>query len=136
MSEGPEGSYALHNLLTNLATRVGALEGSMKTFMDNWARQDQLAHDARRTLYERVDLLSRQIERVATDVHNVQQDVAELKKEVEETVMPVVDATVAQRERRTGAKGVWILIGSGVMMAISAVTYVVDKALQFFTHKP
>ena len=131
-----EESYSLHNLLTNLATRVGQLEGSMKTFMDNWARQDQLAHDGRRTVYERVELLSRQIERVAIDVQSVQQDVAEIKKEIDEEIAPNLRTTEAYRQRKDGARGVWILIGSGVMMGISALTYIVDKAIQFFTHKP
>ena len=36
--------YDSSNVLTNLAVRVGQLEGTLKTFMETWARQDQLAH--------------------------------------------------------------------------------------------
>ncbi len=104
--------------------------------MDNWRNQDSAASAGRRVVYEKVDSLSAQIGRIANDVNNVQQDIAELKKEVEEKAMPVVDAIIAEQERKTGAKGVWILIGSGVMMAVSALTYVVDKAVTFFSHKP
>ena len=46
MSDPDMADYNLPNLLTNLAVRVGQVEGTMKTFMDNWARQDQLAHDS------------------------------------------------------------------------------------------
>lgn len=128
--------YSLQNVLTNLATRVGSLEGSMKIFMENWARQDQLAHDARRTLYERVDLLSRQVERVATDVQNIVQDVAELKKEIEEDIAPAVESMEHGRERKVGAKGVWVMIGSGVVAIASMLAYTVDKIASFFVHKP
>jgi prefoldin subunit 5 len=104
--------------------------------MDNWTRQDQLAHEGRRVMFDRLELIAKQIERIATDVENVQQDVAEMKKEIEEEITPTIEMVEKRKERRTGAQGVWILIGSGVMMAISALTYVVDKAITFFTHKP
>ncbi len=128
--------YNLTNIMSNLAVRVGQLEGTVKTFMDNWVRQDLLAHESRRVIFERLDLIGRQIERIATDVGNVQQDVAEMKKEIEEEINPTVEMVEKQRDRQTGARSVWVLVGSGILMAISAVTYVVDKAVTFFSHKP
>jgi hypothetical protein len=133
-SEGG-GSYSLHNVMVNLATRVGSLEGALKTFMENWALQDKLAHDARRTTYERVDLLGRQIERIATDVNNIQQDVAELKKEIDEEVTPVVKAYETQTAKALGAKGVWALIGGVAIAAVSAFAYVADKIAAYLFPK-
>lgn len=124
---GMSDGFNLHNLLTNLAVRVGQLEGTMKTFMDNWARQDQLAHDSRRVVYDRLELIGKQVERIATDVNNVQQDVAELKKEIDEQVMPTVEMVEARRHQRAGAKGVWAMIGAGVVMVASAMAYLADK---------
>lgn len=128
--------YSLQNLLTNLATRVGSLEGSMKTFMENWARQDQLAHDARRTLYERVDLLSRQIERVATDVQNIVQDVAELKKEIEEEITPAVEAVEWSKQRRIGAKSVWAMFGGAIVAFASLLAFLFDKIAAHIWPRP
>lgn len=119
--------FNLHNVLTNLATRVGSLEGAMKMFMENWQRQDQLAHDARKTLYDRVDLLSRQIERVATDVMNIVQDVAELKKEIEEDIAPKVESIEISKQRRIGATSVWAALGAAIVAVASALAFVVDK---------
>ncbi len=128
--------YSLHNIMSNLATRVGQLEGTVKTFMDNWVRQDQLAHDGRRVLHDRLDLIGRQVDRIAVDVQSVQQDVAEMKKEIEEEITPTIEAVENRKHEKTGARGVWVMIGSGILMAISALTYVVDKAITFFSHKP
>ena len=86
------GQDAQH-LLNNVLMRLGQLDGTVKTFMDAWARQDQLANDGRRQIHERLDLLGRQVERVATDMQNVVQDVAELKKELDEEIHPVIKSS-------------------------------------------
>lgn len=124
------------NILTNLAVRVGHLEGTVKTFMDNWARQDQLAHEGRRLTYERLELIGKQIDRIATDVAGVQQDVAELKKEVDEDVMPSIRTAEYNKQRKLGAKGVWAAIGGVVVAAASALAYIADKIASFFFAKP
>lgn len=139
MSAGGSGSgeeyFPGGNVLTNLAVRVGQLEGTVKTFMDNWARQDQLAHEGRRLTYERLELIGKQIDRIATDVTNVQQDVAELKKEVDEEVMPTIQANEFSKQRKIGAKGVWAAIGAAILATASAIAYVADKIASYFLPK-
>lgn len=131
-----DSEYEIHNILANLAARVGQLEGTLKTFMDTWARQDQLAHNSRQVTQDSLNLLGKQIERVATDVQNVQQDVAELKKEIDEQIMPTVDQVQGRRQYAAGAKSVWVMIGAGVMMVASALAYIGDKIASFFYAKP
>jgi hypothetical protein len=130
MSDG----WDLQNILANLAARVGQLEGSMKVFMDNWGRQDQLAHDGRRVMYDRLELLSNQINRIAVDVQNSQQDIAELRKEIEEQVMPTIDTVQNRRHQQAGAKSVWAMIGAGVVAFASALAYLADKLVQYIRH--
>jgi len=76
------------------------------------------------------------VERIAVDILNVQQDVAELKKEVDEQIMPTIDSVEARRHRNTGAKSVWAIIGAAIVMGASAMAYIVDKVLSFFIAKP
>lgn len=123
--------YIPSNILHNLAVRVGQLEGSVKTFMENWSRQDQIAHESRRVMYDRIDLIGKQVDRVATDVQNMQQDIAEMKKEVDERVMPVIETVKGQGHRSAGVKSVWAVIGAGVVMLASALAYVADKITQY-----
>lgn len=134
--DGASLSFQLQNLLTNIATRLGQMEGTVKTFMDNWARQDQLANDGRRILHERLDLVGRQIERVATDVQNIQQDVAELKKELDEDINPVIKSFEGIRHQKIGAKGVWAMIGAAVVATGSIVAFAVDRLMGLVFPKP
>lgn len=129
-------TFDTRNIIHNLAVRVGQLEGTLKTFMETWARQDQLAHESRRVTYDRLELIGKQVERVATDVQNVQQDVAELKKEIDEQIMPTVDHIQGRRQYAAGAKSVWVMIGAGVVMVASALAYIGDKIASFFFAKP
>jgi hypothetical protein len=121
--------------LTNLAVRLGQLEGTVRTFMDAWARQDTIAHESRRVVYDRIELIGKQVDRVATDVQNIQQDVAELKKEIDEQVMPVIDASEERKHQRVGAKSVWALIGAVTIAAASAMAYIADKVAAYFVPK-
>ncbi len=125
-----------HNILTNLAVRVGQLEGSVKTFMDAWGRQDAIAHESRRVVYDRIELIGKQVDRVAIDVQNIQQDVAELKKEIDEQVMPVVEATNAKKHRAAGAAAVWAMVSAGVLALASVLAYIGDKVAQYIVPKP
>lgn len=128
--------YSPSNVLTNLAVRVGQLEGMVKTFMETWARQDALAHESRRIVYDRLELIGKQVERIATDVENVQQDIAELKNEIDDKIMPVIDTVTAKGHRLAGAKGVWAMIAAAVVAAASGLAYVGDKIAQYFISKP
>jgi hypothetical protein len=124
--------YDLRNIVTNLAVRVGQLDGTLKTFMETWARQDQLAHESRRVTYDRLELVGQQVTRVATDVLNVQQDVAELKKEVDDKIMPTIESVEDRRQQRIGAKSVWALVGAAVMTVASALAYLADRIVSLF----
>ena len=125
-----------HNILTNLAVRVGSLEGTVRTFMDRWKDQDDAASLGRRVTHEKIELLAMQIERLANDLRGVQQDIAELKNEVDEEIMPTVRSTEFARERQAGAKGVWAFIAGAVLAAASALAYIADKALSYLVPKP
>ncbi len=128
--------YSLQNLLTNLANRMGQLEGQQKMFMENWARQDSLAHESRRMVYERIELLTRQVERMATDVTSIQQDVAEMKKEIEEEITPTIEAVENRKHRAAGAKGVWALVGATIISLGSALAFIADKVAGHLWPKP
>lgn len=122
------------NILTNLAVRVGQLEGTLTTFMNTWRAQDDAAALGRRVTHEKIELISLQVERLANDLRSVQQDIAELKMEVDEEIMPTVRVTQFARERDAGAKSVWALIGAGTVAMASAMAYLADKLVQYLRH--
>ena len=120
----------------DIVGRLGQLEGTIKTFMSQWAGQDQAAQSGRRVVYERLELLSSQINRVATDVQAMQQDVAEMRNDIDEKITPHIEDYRASKERKLGAKAVWALIGGVIIAIASAMAYIGDKVVSYFIAKP
>lgn len=118
--------------LHDLVGRLGQLEGTIRTFMQQWAGQEQNAQSSRRIMYERLELLSGQVNRVATDVQNMQQDIAEMRVDIDEKAMPVVESIRLERERKAGAKAVWVLIWGGALAGLSGLAWIVDKLWSHF----
>lgn len=128
--------YNLQNILTNLAVRVGEMEGQLKAFRDQWRDQDTAAGLSRRVTHEGLQLLSLQVERLANDIMHMQQDVAELRNEIDDEVMPHIRSGEFAAQRKAGARGVWITIWGGLVVVISALAYAADKLVQFLWPKP
>jgi hypothetical protein len=124
------------NILTNLARRLGELEGTLKAFMDRWKDQDDAASLARRVTHEKIELLSMQIERLANDLRGVQQDVAELKNEVDVEIMPSVEAYENAQHRRQGAKGVWAFVWAAAVGFVGMLAYIAERVVGFLTTRP
>jgi hypothetical protein len=131
-----DGEYQLHNILTNLAARVGQLEGRISEFMDRWKTQDEAASLGRSVTQSKIELLSLQMERLANDVQGMQQDLAELKKEVDEEVMPSVRVTEFARGRRAGSRTTLGMIYAGAVIVVSALAYIADRLMAWLMHKP
>jgi hypothetical protein len=131
-----DGEFQLQNILTNLAVRVGQLEGRLTEFMDRWKTQDEAASLGRSVTQSKIELLSLQMERLANDVQGMQQDLAELKKEVDEEVMPSVRVTEFARGRRAGSRTTLGMIYAGAVIVVSALAYIADRLMAWLMHKP
>lgn len=129
-------SYDDRNILTNLAVRVGQLEGVIKTFMERWKDQDDAASLGRRVTHEKIELISMQVERLSNDLQHLQQDFAEFRNEVDDEIMPVVRTSEYAAQRKAGARGVLISLYGGLVVLISALAYIADRAVAWLTHKP
>ncbi len=120
----------------DINTRLGQLEGALRTFMKQWQTQDNAAALGRRVTHEKMELLTVQITRLSTDMQGMQQDVAELKLDMDENILPVVNSVKLDQARRRGAKSVWAMIVGGAVAIGSILAYAIDKLLQFFTIRP
>lgn len=124
-------SKALHmtegDRILNIVDRMGKLEGTIQQFMAQWNGSEQNAQSSRRVMYDRLELLSSQINRVATDVQSMQQDVAEMRIDIDEKIMPEVTTIQRDRDRKLGAKSVWAMIGAGIIALGSAIAWGWDK---------
>lgn len=134
MIEGVD--YNLHNILSNLATRVGEMEGLLKAFREQWRDQDAAANLHRSVTHGKIELLTLQIERLANDIMHLQQDFAEFKEEVDVEVMPHIITGKYARERKAGAKAVLVGVYGGVVVLISSLAYIADRLVGWLLHKP
>ena len=124
-----------NNILTNLAVRVGQLEGTLKAFMERWKDQDDAASLGRRVTHEKIELLSIQVRQLSTDLANVQQDIAELKNEVDEEIMPSVEAYENAQHRRLGAKSVWGFVWAAAVGFVGMLAYIAERVIGYLVSR-
>lgn len=136
MTDGGGGDYSLQNILTNLAVRVGQMEGLLKAFREQWSNQDSAASLSRRVLSDEIRLLGLQVERLSIDLQNMQQEVAELKNEIDDEITPSILIGKYAHERKAGARAAVAAIYAGAIVLISALAYIADRAVAYLTHKP
>jgi hypothetical protein len=122
--------------LYDIVSRLSALEATLRTFMETWRDQDTAAGLARRVVHERLELQGLQIDRVAKDVLNVQQDVAELKNEVEDKVMPTVNAVEAKNQRSIGARSILAMLWTGITAVLATFVYMAERIVSYLTTRP
>jgi len=130
-----DADYSLQNILTNLAVRVGEMEGLLKAFREQWRDQDTAAGLGRSVTHGKIELLTLQVERLANDIMHLQQDFAEFKEEVDAEVMPHILTGKYARERKAGAKAAIAGVYAGAVVLISALAYLADRLVAWLTHK-
>jgi hypothetical protein len=130
---GDGADYNLQNILTNLAVRVGEMEGLLKAFREQWRDQDTAAGLSRRVTHDKMELLGMQVERLANDIMHLQQEVAEIRNDMDDEVMPTLMVGRYAKERKAGAKAAVAAVWGGLVVLISFLAYVTDRAITYFT---
>lgn len=114
----------------SISRALGRVEGLVQSLMDQWGRQEANASQLRQKNNDKLEQLERSIDRLATDLMNVQQDVAELKNDVE----PAIKAFEAEHNRKLGAKGVWALLGAAFVGVGTLLYHVADRLIDYIRH--
>lgn len=99
---------------------------------DQWRRQEDSASEGRRIIHDKVDAMSMQLTSVSGKVDGVTQDVAELKNDLDEKVMPTVDAYKADIARKVGALWASKLFWGLITALAAAVGFAVHEVLLYF----
>ena len=97
-----------------------------------------MAAESRRVLREKMDAMSIQVQHLTGVAYDVQQDTAEIKKDIDEKIMPTVEQWQLRRARLAGmidaGKVLWGFIFA-VCTAIGFVIGAVIKYLGLFPNK-
>lgn len=119
---------------TDVVRALGDLEGTVRNMAEQWRRQEDAAVTGRRSLHERMEGIAGQVTRLTTVTENVQQDVAELKNDIDEKVMPTVTAYKLDVARRDGAlkfgRGLWAII----LALCTSIGFAIHEAILYFNH--
>jgi hypothetical protein len=89
--------------LGDLEGTVRALSSTVKDMADQWRDQEKHAVASRRILYDRVEGFSAQLGNVLGQIAGITQDVAELKNDIDDKIMPTVTAYNAGIAHKAGA---------------------------------
>lgn len=117
---------------TDVARALGDLEGTVRSLQAQWERQENAAVAGRKALYEKFEAMTTQVQRIDGRVEDVQQDVAEIKKDMDEKVMPAIDAYALDNARRAGWLDSGKLLWAGIIGACTLIGFVIHELLQYF----
>jgi hypothetical protein len=104
----------------------GSLEEAVRNLTSQWKHQDDAAMRGRRAVYERLEALTTKVAVGDEVLKSLQSDMAEIKADIKEKIMPTIEAYKLDKAHRGGffsfGKGMWIaitaLFGSGVAIIL------------------
>ena len=102
----------MNDSVHQMSLLVGELKGELRAVKDvvenltrTWGERERIAVDGRRAVHEKVDAMSKDVNRFGAELEN-------LAREVGTVIKPVVETMKTEREQRQGAsrigKTMWI----------------------------
>lgn len=104
----------------------------MRGMAEQWKSQETSATAGRRALYERFEGLSAQMGEMSGNLDGVTQDVAEMKNDIAERVMPTIEAYKLEIARKSGVIWASKLFWSLIVALAGAVGFAVHEMLLYF----
>lgn len=96
-----------------------------------WREQERSAAEGRKQLYQKFEQMLERVGMLANNIDSVQQDVAELKNDLETKVMPSIDAYNIKQAERRGAHNMGKLLWVGLLALVSAASYGIHQIVQW-----
>lgn len=119
-----------------VAQALGDLQGTVRGMAEQWHRQEEAATNGRRALYERFEALSNQMGLISGQVTGLTADIAEIKRDVENQIMPTIDNVKARAAHRDGMLLAGRLFWGLVAALAAAAGFAIHEMLLYFGHLP
>lgn len=101
---------------------------------EQWKRQEDAASKGRHVLHEKMEAISIQVTRLAGIAESVQQDVAEMKNDIDDNVTPTIIAYKLDKAARGGAIGMGKWIWGVILALCTAIGFAIHEAILYFNH--
>ena len=122
---------------SNILLRAfGNLEGTVASMATQWRQQEQAASDSRRVLYSKFEEILGRVNTLSHNIDNLQQDLTDLKRDIETKVMPSIEAYNLKQAEKRGAHGLIRLVWLGLLAAVSAASYGLHQFITWLSGKP
>jgi hypothetical protein len=119
-----------------IAQALGDVQGTVRSMMEQWRRQEDTASAGRKALYEKFEGVSAELAKVGAKLDGVTQDVAEVKESIETKVMPTIDAYKLDVAHRGGAWATGKIIWALILALCTAVGFAIHEVALYFGHSP
>lgn len=93
---------------------LGVLQGEVKFLTDTWRQQDATATEGRRALYEKVEVMIKEMMRLTGRVDAIADELEALK--------PVVAASDRRHQQAVGSKKIIAIVWTSLIALVSALT--------------
>lgn len=114
-----------------LLRAFGNLEGTVASMATQWREQERHASDGRKHLHDKFEELLGKVLVLSNTVNNVQQDVAELKNDIETKVMPPIAESKEKQAEKRGARHVGKMLWVGALAMVSAASYGIHQLISW-----
>lgn len=118
--------------MTDVARALGDLEGTVRGLKEQWERQEVAAREGRRILHDKFDAMTVQVHNLTGVAYGVQQDVAEIKNEIDQKIMPTVNAYALDKARLGGVIDTGKLVWAAIIAGCALIGWIVHEVLQYF----
>jgi hypothetical protein len=117
----------------DVARALGDLEGTVRSLKEQWAIQEKEATEGRRRLHDKFDALVVQVHNLTGVAYGVQEDVTEIKRDIDDKIMPTIDAYNIERARHFGAVNLGKIIWAGILAGCAAVGFTIHYLFLYFS---
>jgi|ERR1700722_1554435 len=112
----------------HLGNQVAGLIAELHAFRENWEKQDIRANESRKFLYDRMETVAKEVQKLTHDLLTVMQDVAELQ--------PAVRDWVEQKARAEGASAIVKYLVRSLWMVGGAIVTIIVWVFSHYTTFP
>lgn len=110
------------------------MQRTVSDMAQQWGQQEIVATNGRKALYDRFESIQREVAQLSVTAATVLTELADIKKDLEEKVMPAVDGYNLGQARRSGFNAFGKLLWGAFLALVAAAGYGIHQIISLFTH--
>lgn len=117
--------------MSDIARAIGDIEGTLRSLKEQQANYERTAAEGRRILRDKIDAMSTQVHHLTGVAYGVQQDTAEIKKDIDEKIMPTIEQWQLRRARLAGMLDAGKVLWGIILAVCTAIGFVIGAVIKY-----